>query len=136
MRPIVPLLALTVMTGAASAQTPPAGDAAAGERVFNLQCRACHRVGENPPAAVGPHLNGLFGRQAGTVAGFNYSPAYRQPPTAGKTWDEQNFRVYIRNPREVTPGTRMIYVGLRDETQVNNLVAYLRQFAPNGQRAP
>jgi cytochrome c len=134
MRPILSIFVLALTVGAAAAQTAP-GDAAAGERVFNTQCRACHRVGENPPAGVGPHLNGLFGRKAGSVAGFNYSPAFRQPPTVDKTWDEANFRVYIRNPREVTPGTRMVYAGLRDDAQIGNLIAYLRQFNATGQRS-
>lgn len=135
MRPILAILALTLMAGTGVAQDSP-GDAAAGERVFNTQCRACHRIGPNAANAVGPHLNGMFGRKAGTVTGFNYSPAYRQPPTSEKVWSEENFREYIQNPRQVTPGTRMVYAGLRDQTQITNLIAYLRQFDANGQRTP
>lgn len=119
--------ALLALVPAASAR---AQDAAAGERVF-LQCRACHQVGPTARVGVGPPLNGLFGRKAGTYPNFNYSPAYR---SLDKVWDEENFRVYIRNPREVTPGTRMVFNGLRDETQITNLIAYLRQFNAEGQR--
>jgi cytochrome c len=117
---------------AAPAADAGAGDAAAGERIF-AQCRACHQVGPTARPGVGPPLNGLFGRKAGSFPNFNYSPAYR---SLDKTWDEANFRVYIRNPREVTPGTRMVFNGLRDETQITNLIAYLKQFNAEGQRTP
>lgn len=116
------------------AQGAPSGDATAGEAIFRQQCRACHQIGDNARNGVGPQLNGVFGRRAGTVEGFRYSNAYRSPPTSEKTWSEENFRVYIRNPREVTPGTNMVYAGLRNEDQITNLIAYLRQFNAQGQR--
>jgi cytochrome c len=115
------------------ATAPAAPDAAAGERVF-AQCRACHQVGETARNTVGPQLNGLFGRQAGTVAGFNYSPAYKTPAVAEKVWSEDNFAAYIRDPRAVTPGTRMVFAGMRNEGQIVNLIAYLKQFAADGKR--
>ncbi|MGQ3355771.1 MAG: c-type cytochrome [Phreatobacter sp.] len=118
---------------AAPAAAPAAGDAAAGERVF-AQCRACHQVGETARNLVGPNLNGLFGRQAGSVAGFNYSPAFKTPAVAEKVWSPENFAVYIRNPREVTPGTRMVFAGIRSENQIADLIAYLRQFGADGKR--
>lgn len=123
-------LAQTAPAPGAAAPAAAGGDAAAGERIF-AQCRACHQVGPTARVGVGPPLNGIFGRKAGSFPNFNYSPAYR---TLDKTWDEANFRVYIRNPREVTPGTRMVFNGLRDETQITNLIAYLRQFNAEGQR--
>ncbi|AVO43926.1 c-type cytochrome [Phreatobacter cathodiphilus] len=132
----IPLIAAAL----ASLATAPtfaqqAGDAAAGERVF-AQCRACHQVGETARNLVGPQLNGLFGRRAGSVAGYNYSPAYKTPEVAEKTWSPENFATYIRDPRAVTPGTRMIFVGLRDDTQIANLTAYLQQFGTDGKKAP
>ena len=120
------------VTSTSRAQT--AGDPAAGERIFASQCRACHQIGETARNLVGPQLNGLFGRRAGTVAGFNYSPAYKTPAVAEKIWAEDNFSTYIQDPRTVTPGTRMVFVGLRDGTQIANLTAYLRQFAADGKR--
>jgi cytochrome c len=129
-------LALAAAASPAFAQSAPApaagaADPAAGERVF-AQCRACHQLGPTARNGVGPQLNGIFGRKAGSVAGFNYSPAYQ---ALNKVWDEDNFRVYIRNPREVTPGTRMVFNGLRDETQITNLIAYLKQFNAEGVRS-
>jgi cytochrome c len=130
------LIAATLATlPALPAFAQQAGDAAAGERVF-AQCRACHQVGETARNLVGPQLNGLFGRRAGSVAGYNYSPAYKTPEVAGKTWSPENFATYIRDPRAVTPGTRMVFVGLRDDTQIANLTAYLQQFGADGKKAP
>jgi cytochrome c len=127
MRPVVLSVALLIASlGHAKAQ-----DAAAGERVF-AQCRACHQVGENAKNAVGPHLNGLFGRVAGSVDGYNYSPANKN---SGLTWDEAVFREYIQNPRAKIPGTKMVYAGLKDEQRINDLIAYLKQFNAQGQKA-
>jgi cytochrome c len=107
-----------------------AQDAAAGEKVF-AQCRACHRVGETAKNAVGPVLNGLFGRKAGTVEGYAYSPANKN---SGLTWDEATFRDYIKDPRAKIPGTKMIYAGVKDEQRVTDLVAYLKQFDAAGKK--
>ncbi len=122
------LLALSAGWGAGGAL---AQDAAAGERVF-AQCRACHQVGESAKNAVGPVLNGLFGRQAGTVEGYNYSPANKN---SGLTWDEAVFRDYIKDPKAKIPGTKMIYAGLKDEQRITDLVAYLKQFDGTGNKA-
>ncbi|MDO9058903.1 MAG: cytochrome c family protein, partial [Bradyrhizobium sp.] len=86
-----------------------AQDAAAGEKVFGV-CKACHQVGETAKNNVGPKLNGLFGRQAGTVEGYNYSKANKE---SGITWDEATFREYIKDPKAKIPGTKMIYAGLK-----------------------
>lgn len=121
-----------VMGLALAAQSPAiAQDAAAGERIF-AQCRACHQVGETARNGVGPQLNGLFGRNKGSVPGYTYSNAYQA--IKDQTWSEDNFRVYIKDPRGVTPGTKMIYAGLKDDTQITNLIAYLKQFAADGKR--
>lgn len=108
-----------------------AQDAAAGEKVF-AQCRACHQVGESAKNAVGPVLNGLFGRHSGSVEGYTYSAANKN---SGITWDESTFKEYIQNPKAKIPGTKMIYAGLKDEQKINDLVAYLKQFNAQGQKA-
>ena len=101
-----------------------AGDAEKGQKVF-AQCRACHQVGESAKNAVGPVLNGLFGRPAGTVPGYKYSEANK---TSGVVWDDATFREYIKHPRGYIPGTKMAYVGLKDEAKIDDLIAYLHQF--------
>jgi cytochrome c len=101
-----------------------AQDAAAGEKVF-AQCRACHQVGPAAKNGVGPVLNKLFSRTAGTVVGYSYSEANKK---SGLTWDEATFRDYIKDPRAKIPGTKMVYAGLKDEKRINDLIAYLHTF--------
>lgn len=115
------------MVGQAQAQ-----DAAAGEKVF-LQCRACHQVGETAKNGVGPQLNGILSgqRKAGTSPGYTYSAAYK---SLDKTWNEENFRVYIKDPRGVTPGTKMVFPGIKEDPKINDLVAYLKQFDMDGKK--
>lgn len=122
------LTAALLFAGFSQAQ---AQDAAAGEKTF-AQCRACHQIGESAKNAVGPVLNGLFGRHSGTVEGYNYSAANKN---SGITWDEATFREYIKDPKAKIPGTKMIYAGLKDEQKVTDLIAYLKQFNAQGQKA-
>src|SRR5665647_1609353 len=107
-----------------------AQDAVAGEKNFGV-CKACHQIGENAKNSVGPVLNGVIGRPAGTYAGYSYSAANKN---SGLTWDDATFREYIKDPRAKVPGTKMIYAGLKDEQKVNDLLAYLKQFGPDGKK--
>lgn len=107
-----------------------AQDAAAGEKVFAV-CKACHQIGENAKNSVGPVLNGMIGRSAGTYAGYSYSAANKD---SGITWDEATFREYIKDPKAKITGTKMTYAGLKDEQKVNDLLAYLKQFGPDGKK--
>lgn len=111
------------MTATASAQ-----DLDNGKAVFG-KCRACHQVGEKARNLVGPSLNGLFGRKAGTVEGFRYSEANK---TSGIVWDEPTFREYIKNPKAKIPGTKMVFAGISDDRDIDDLIAYLKQFGPDG----
>ncbi|MFY8116105.1 MAG: c-type cytochrome [Rhabdaerophilum sp.] len=120
----IAILALTV----ASLAPAMAQDAEAGKSVFG-QCRACHAVGEGARNGVGPQLNGLIGRKAGSVEGYNYSDANKN---SGKVWDEATFTTYIKDPKGQMPGTKMVYAGLKDDTRIANLIAYLKTFGPDG----
>ncbi|MEI8145122.1 MAG: cytochrome c family protein [Alphaproteobacteria bacterium] len=122
------LAVATVLPSIAQAQ-----DAAAGERVF-AQCRACHQIGPTARNGVGPILNGIFGRNAGSREGYNYSDAYKADDIKNKVWSPENFAVYIRDPRAVTPGTRMVFAGVKNDTQIADLTAYLASFNPDGSR--
>lgn len=106
------------------------GDVAAGEKVF-LRCRACHQIGETAKNLVGPKLNGLLGRKAGTVADFSYSNANK---SSGITWDETTFREYIKDPRAKIPGTKMVFPGIKNEKEIDDLIAFLRQFDADGKK--
>ncbi|WP_406855324.1 cytochrome c family protein [Alsobacter sp. KACC 23698] len=107
-----------------------AQDAAAGEKVF-LKCRACHQIGETAKNGVGPVLNGVIGRPAGTYPGYSYSEANK---TSGLTWNEATFQEYIRNPKAKIPGTKMSFPGLTNDADVANVLAYLKQFGPDGKK--
>ncbi len=117
--------ALAVSAGSAAAQ-----DAAAGEKVFN-KCKVCHQIGENAKNMVGPALNGVVGRKAGVYPGYNYSDANKN---SGLTWDEATLKVYLKNPRAKVPGTKMTFPGLSDDDDIANVIAYLKQFGPDGKK--
>jgi cytochrome c len=107
-----------------------AQDAAAGEKVF-APCKICHQIGETAKNSVGPQLNGVIGRKAGTVPGYAYSPANRD---SGLTWDEATFTSYIQNPQAKVPGTKMVYPGIKDPQQIKDLIAFLKQYGPDGKK--
>jgi cytochrome c len=120
-------VALLAIAGAGEAR---AQDVAAGEKVFGV-CRACHQIGETAKNSVGPIMNGVIGRTAGSSPGYSYSAANK---SSGLTWDEATFRDYIKDPRAKIPGTKMIYAGLKDEQKTNDLFAYLKQFDADGKK--
>ena len=121
---------LLTLLAAVTIRPALAQDSAAGEKVF-VKCRACHQIGESARNGVGPNLNGLIGRHSGTVEGYSYSDANKN---SGLTWDEATFRDYIKNPRAKIPGTKMVFVGLQSETEIDNLIAYLKEFSADGKR--
>ena len=94
-------------------------DADAGKTVFN-KCKACHQVGKN---GVGPHLDGVFGRVAGSLPDYNYSDALKK---SGITWDEASLDKWLQGPAKDVPGTKMIFAGLKDEGDRANLIEYLK----------
>jgi len=120
------------LTGYAHAQDA-AGDAAAGKTVFK-KCRACHKLGEKAlkKRSVGPHLNGIIGRKAGTMEGFKYSKANK---SSGITWTEEVFTQYIKNPRKFMKGTRMAFAGLKKDKDIKNIIAFLKQYKADGTMA-
>lgn len=115
---------------AAMAQVAHAQDVAAGEQSFK-KCLACHRIGEGAKNLVGPELNGLDGRKAGTVPGYNYSEANKN---SGITWNETTFKEYIKDPRGKVPNTKMIFPGIKNEKEVSDLWAYVKQFGADGKK--
>ncbi|MBM0106640.1 cytochrome c family protein [Steroidobacter sp. S1-65] len=99
------------------------GDAEAGAKVF-AQCSACHTVGADAQNSVGPVLNGVVGRAAGTYPGYRYSSAMRR---SGFTWDEATLQKYLKAPDRTLPGTKMAFPGISSDDDLDNLIAYLKQ---------
>jgi cytochrome c len=120
---LVAALGLVVSTGAALAQ-----DVAAGETSFR-KCAPCHSIGPDATNKVGPVLNGLNGRPAGSVDGFNYSDANKG---SGITWGEAVFKEYVTDPRAKVPGTKMVFAGIKSEKERNDLWSYVSQFDKDG----
>ncbi|MBI3704689.1 MAG: cytochrome c family protein [Rhizobiales bacterium] len=116
---------IAVSAGLASAQ-----DLAAGETAFK-KCFTCHEISETAKNKVGPQLNGLDGRASGSVAGYNYSDANKK---SGIAWNEATFLEYIKDPRAKIPATKMIFPGIKNETEAKNLWAYLKQFGADGKK--
>jgi cytochrome c len=117
-------LAWLLTGGGSLAQT--AGDAAAGEEVFK-KCRACHEVGPSARNKVGPILNGIVGRTAGTIDGFAYSEANKAAGQKGLVWSEAELDKYLLSPRAHMPGNKMAFVGLPDAQDRADIIAYLKQ---------
>ncbi len=124
-RGIVAVALLVAAAGSVQAQ-----DAAAGEKDF-LVCRACHQIGPGAKIAVGPVLNGVVGRKAGTFADFNYSPANKD---SGIVWTPEELDRYLESPQTVVPHTKMIFPGLKDAQKRKDVIAYLEQFGPDGKK--
>ncbi|MEF2552819.1 c-type cytochrome [Aurantimonas sp. A2-1-M11] len=108
-----------------------AGDAAAGEKVFN-RCRACHDVGEGAKNKIGPQLNDIFGRTAGGLDGYKYSPVMATAGQEGLVWESETLAAYLADPRGMLPGNRMAFPGLKKEAEVTDLLAYLATFSQDG----
>ena len=124
---VAALIAATV--NFAMLQKAAAQDAEKGQRSFN-KCLPCHAVGPGAETKVGPELNGLDGRHAGTAANFNYSNANKN---SGLVWDEATFKDYIRSPQAKIPGTKMTFAGISNPQEIDDLWAYLKQFDAVGE---
>lgn len=98
-----------------------AADYEAGRRVF-AQCRSCHTIEAGAPNRVGPNLHGVFGREVGSLEGFNYSQPVQD---ADFEWDAAQLDHWLANPQTFLPGNRMAFAGVRNETQRRDLIAYL-----------
>jgi cytochrome c len=125
---------MLILAGAmvvASAGLAFAQDAAAGQQVFMRWCLPCHDAGEGAKIKLGPPLNGLDGRQAGTWEGYNYSDATLG---SGITWREAVFIEYVESPMQKVPGTRMAFAGLREVRDRNDLWAYLSRLDRDGKK--
>lgn len=117
----------SVVLGAGSAL---AQDVDAGKNEFK-KCLACHAVGEGAKNKVGPVLNNVFGRVAGTAEGFKYSQAMIDKGAEGLVWDHDSLAEFLHKPKDFVPGTKMTFAGIADAEAVDNLLAYLLTFSPD-----
>ncbi len=136
MKVVAPGLALGLaLTALMAAPAFAQGDAAAGEKVFK-KCASCHAVGEGAKNKVGPELNDLFGRVAGSHADFKYSKAMIEAGAAGVVWSSETLHEFLTKPKDFIKGTKMSFPGLKEVTDIDNLVAYLETFSSASAAAP
>ena len=124
MRTLIVAAALLAVTGGAAV----AQDVAKGQKSFN-KCLPCHSIGPDAENKIGPVLNGLDGRHSGSVANFSYSDANKN---SGIVWGEATFKEYIKDPKAKIPGTKMIFAGISNPQEVDDLWAYVKQFDADG----
>ena len=124
-RTAIAIAALILSAGGVLAQ----GDAAAGEQVFK-KCVICHMVGDGAKTKVGPVLNGVFGRTAGTLEGFNYSQPMKDAGAGGLVWTPETVEQFLLKPKDFVKGTKMTFMGLPKPEDIANVVAYLETFSP------
>ena len=93
------------------------------------KCRACHDIGPDARNKVGPLLTGIIDRKAGTIAGYAYSPANSAAGTAGLVWSEDELFKYLENPQAYMPKNNMAFVGLKDEQDRRDVIAYLKKLS-------
>lgn len=111
------------------------GDPQEGAAVF-AKCKACHQVGDGASNRVGPHLNGVFGRRAGSVDGFKYSMSMRRAGSDELIWTHDTLDAFIENPKSLVSKSRMSFRGLKNDTDRANLLAYLRLYSDNPSDIP
>lgn len=125
---LVIALLFACASGQAMAQDAAAGDPVAGAQKAKI-CKTCHQFGEGAKNAIGPVLNGVVNRKAGTYPGYNYSDANKN---SGITWDEATLKVYLKNPQAKVPGTKMTFAGFQNQKDIDNVVAFLKTLGPDG----
>ena len=120
-KPLTGVLTLAALSLVIAGHASAAGDAAAGKAVFQQNCAICHSV--DPGAnKIGPSLHGVVGRKSGSLPGYEYSSAMK---AADKTWAPQTLDTYLAAPMQVVKGTKMIFPGLKSDTERQNVIAYL-----------
>ena len=126
------LVALAIML------TPAAADQAAVERGAKefRKCKSCHRIGDGAANSAGPHLNRIFGRQAGSLEGFRFSKDIIRMGVEGLVWDHEKLDLFIENPKSLVSKTRMKFRGIRDKAARADLIAFLRAYSDNSQDIP
>jgi cytochrome c len=108
------------MLMAASGGATAGGDAIRGQVLYKTMCMSCHSIDYN---GVGPAHKGVFGRKAGSAAGYSYSPAVKSSPIV---WDEKTLEQWLTNPEKLIPGQKMGYMVPSAQDRAD-LIAYLQQ---------
>lgn len=128
-------LSVSVAAVCTAATAAEFGDPVAGEKIYR-ECKRCHQIGPDAKHRIGPHLNGIFGRQAASHEAFRYSKALVQAGAEGLEWHADTLDSFLENPRAMAGGTRMSFKGLKDAQDRADLIAYLRSFSDDPANIP
>jgi cytochrome c len=116
--------AVVALTCLAATRAAAEGDVQAGAALFADRCVACHAL--NPTRKPGPILSDVYGRRAGTVAGYAYSTALKR---AGLVWNDSTLDRWLAGPPAFVPGVNM-QAQVDSRTDRRNLIAYLKSISP------
>ena len=117
-------LAAIALLAASSPAALAAGDVEKGKAVFK-RCQVCH-VHDTKTNKVGPHLGDVAGRKAGSVEGFKYSDAMKKKGEEGLVWTDENLAAYLKDPKGFVPGNKMVFVGIKKDDELADVIAYLK----------
>lgn len=121
-------LAAAMMLGLSSTcSAHPVADVAQGQRLF-LRCASCHAVSVVASGRIGPNLQSVFGRRAGSLPGYTYSSAMKAQRFS---WDEAKLDAWLARPSAVVPGTTMAFAGMSNPNDRRAMIAYLRSLSKN-----
>jgi len=129
------ILALAAFCVAGASFAEDLGDAANGAAVFK-KCKSCHQIGEGAKNRVGPQLNGIFGKVAGSDADAKYSKSMKRAGVDGLVWTAQTLDAFIENPKALVSKTRMSFRGISDPSDRADLIAYLRIYSDDPANIP
>lgn len=130
------LVLWSAVAGTMPAAAESSGDPASGQGIFDAKCKACHQIGEEAKHRIGPYLNDIFGRTAGSAPDFKYSKAMTLAGTEGLVWDHETLAAYVESPKALVTGTKMNFPGIKDEAERADLLAFLRSLSDNPSDLP
>jgi cytochrome c len=120
----ISILLAAVLMAASAMPARSEGDVAKGETVFK-RCSACHAIGEGAKNKVGPQLNAIIGRTAGSLPDYNYSNAMKKAGEEGQIWTSEELKAFLSAPKKKIPGNKMSSAGVSKPADLDNLIAYI-----------
>ncbi len=120
---LIAMASLAIFTAAACSQAAPLMH---GKLLF-LRCASCHSIGDSGGGRIGPNLQGVVGRRAGSLPGYSYSAAMK---TQTFVWDDAMLDRWLTDPDALVPGTAMAFGGIANPDERKAVIAYLKNPAP------